>query len=179
MEDHCLNGAVNLHGEKRPQNPARERERDDLFKIQQERDNELFKIQQERERERERERGGPLCCVDFCRDFEGNPKMKRKKEAEADETAKHTGTTSTRLNSSKNTSSSSKVDLKWVQPGVNVLIDSGDDDKPFVAKVQHVDTAAQQAKVRTMKNGRRSVVSEKPATEHCVLTCRLLALLSC
>ena len=156
-----------------------EREREMTYSKSSKRETMSYSKSSKRERERERERGGPLCCVDFCRDFEGNPKMKRKKEAEADETAKHTGTTSTRLNSSKNTSSSSKVDLKWVQPGVNVLIDSGDDDKPFVAKVQHVDTAAQQAKVRTMKNGRRSVVSEKPATEHCVLTCRLLALLSC
>ena len=77
-----------------------------------------------------------------------NIKMKRKKEAEADDTLKNTGTPSARLTSSKSTSSS-KVDLKWVQPGVNVLIDSGDDDKPFVAKVQHVDTATQQAKVHT------------------------------
>ena len=121
------------------------------------------KIGEERERERIRENTERVILYSHERDF----------------ASRLTSMTKTTPSTRSKKAKSSKVDLWWVQPGVNVLIESGDDDKPFVAKVKHVDTAKQRAKVRTMKNGRRSVVSEKPVTEHCVLTCRLLALLSC
>ena len=48
--------------------------------------------------------------------------------------------------------SSIKVDMSWVQPGVNVLVDSGDEDRPFVAKVLHVDSVSQQVQVKHLLN---------------------------
>ena len=48
--------------------------------------------------------------------------------------------------------SSIEVDLSWVQPGVNVLVDSGDEDRPFVAKVLHVNSVSQQVQVKHLLN---------------------------
>ena len=53
-----------------------------------------------------------------------------------------------RANQKKNDISSIEVDMSWVKPGVNVLLDSGDDEKPYVAKVQDIDTATEQVKVK-------------------------------
>ena len=45
--------------------------------------------------------------------------------------------------------SSIEVDMSWVKVGVNVLLDSGDDEKPFVATVRHVDMERELVKVES------------------------------